>query len=118
MVEKRVFSFDYDALNQKKFEKALSEEDYETALAILESFPNGFDELEKIEYLIIKNEGYRVIIEKLRKYKELGRTPKELADILKEHEQYKELGTIIELEAELEKVSVDEITELLKRHNI
>ena len=51
-----VFSITYDARKQIMFEEALKEKDSTKAKQILESFPKGQNNSEKIEYLIVLNE--------------------------------------------------------------
>lgn len=57
-----VFSITYNARKQIMFEKALKEKDSTKAKQILESFPKGQNNSEKIEYLVVLNEGYRAIM--------------------------------------------------------
>jgi len=79
-----VFSITYNARKQIMFEKALKEKDSTKAKQILESFPKGQNNSEKIEYLIVLNEGYRAIIENYQsfgEYRDLECQLSELEDL-------------------------------------
>ncbi len=98
-MSKPIFSITYSALHQRRFEESLKDGQLETALQILERFPNATLPKEKIERLIVMVEGYKAVAQsksglengELKSYRNLG----SLAEIEKQLEQLREIENAV-----------------------